>query len=333
MGNTLHRNYPKPEPETYVSDDVSTLRAAFDAIDLDVFDILAALSGKSAVGHVHAIGDVSGLQSALDGKAATSHNHTLASLSDVNATGIAAGYLLQWSGTQYIPVAPATALGSHTHLIADISGLAAALNDKIDASALAAASAKGTPVDADQLPLLDSAASNGLKKVTWANIKATLKGYFDGLYATVSHAHAISDITGLVSALASKAALSHTHAVADITGLAISKFFESTPQAITLAGLLTLPHGLGVEPKMVQIWAKCATAESGYAVGDMVLISGVADHIGNATGQGLSTSSDATNINIRVGANNFSAGIINKSTGTLGFNTAINWRLVVRAFA
>jgi len=45
-----------------------------------------------------------------------------------------------------------------------------------------AAAAKATPVDADQLPLVDSAASNVLKKLTWVNVKATLKTYFDTLY-------------------------------------------------------------------------------------------------------------------------------------------------------
>jgi hypothetical protein len=44
------------------------------------------------------------------------------------------------------------------------------------------ASAKTTPVDADTLPLIDSAASNVLKKVSWTNIKATIKAYFDTLY-------------------------------------------------------------------------------------------------------------------------------------------------------
>jgi len=40
------------------------------------------------------------------------------------------------------------------------------------------------PVDADTVPLIDSAASNVLKKLTWANIKATIKSYFDALYVT-----------------------------------------------------------------------------------------------------------------------------------------------------
>src|SRR5690606_12350773 len=44
---------------------------------------------------------------------------------------------------------------------------------------------KATPVDADQVGLMDSAASNILKKVSWANIKATLKAYFDTVYQAV----------------------------------------------------------------------------------------------------------------------------------------------------
>jgi len=45
------------------------------------------------------------------------------------------------------------------------------------------AAAKTAPVDADCVALMDSAASNVLKKLNWANIKATLKTYFDTLYA------------------------------------------------------------------------------------------------------------------------------------------------------
>lgn len=52
-------------------------------------------------------------------------------------------------------------------------------------AAVHAASSKATPVDADETMLVDSAASWGLKKLTWANIKATLKTYFDTLYYIV----------------------------------------------------------------------------------------------------------------------------------------------------
>jgi hypothetical protein len=69
-------------------------------------------------------------------------------------------------------------------------------------SAIHGATAKTTPVDADTMPLIDSAASNVLKKVTWANIKATLKTYFDTLYALAGHVHsaATTSVAGFLSA-------------------------------------------------------------------------------------------------------------------------------------
>ena len=47
-----------------------------------------------------------------------------------------------------------------------------------------AATSKSTPVDADELPLVDSAASNGLKKLTWENLKATLISYLSTVWLT-----------------------------------------------------------------------------------------------------------------------------------------------------
>lgn len=52
-------------------------------------------------------------------------------------------------------------------------------------TALAGLSLKTTPVDADSVAIVDSAASDVGKRVTWANVKATLKTYLDTLYAPV----------------------------------------------------------------------------------------------------------------------------------------------------
>lgn len=48
-----------------------------------------------------------------------------------------------------------------------------------------AATSKTTPVDADEIPIWDSVTS-ALKKLTWANLKATLKTYFDTLYVALT---------------------------------------------------------------------------------------------------------------------------------------------------
>lgn len=50
----------------------------------------------------------------------------------------------------------------------------------------AAATSKTTPVNADSYPIVDSEASNVIKRLTFTNLKAFLKTYFDTLYAAVS---------------------------------------------------------------------------------------------------------------------------------------------------
>ena len=51
---------------------------------------------------------------------------------------------------------------------------------------IAASSSKTTPVDADMIPIYDSVATTTKTKLSWANVKATLKTYFDTLYAAVA---------------------------------------------------------------------------------------------------------------------------------------------------
>lgn len=66
-----------------------------------------------------------------------------------------------------------------------------AFNGSADITVIApgthAATSKTTPVDADELPLVDSAASFGLKKLTWANLKATVKSYYDSVSSTLTN--------------------------------------------------------------------------------------------------------------------------------------------------
>lgn len=74
---------------------------------------------------------------------------------------------------------------SHTHAIANITSLQTVLDEK--EALIKNAAAKTTLVDADTLPLSDSAASSGTKKITFANIKTVLKTYFDTLYNNYVH--------------------------------------------------------------------------------------------------------------------------------------------------
>ena len=67
------------------------------------------------------------------------------------------------------------------------------------ASSIHGVSGKTTPVDADEIGLVDSAAANVLKKLTWANVKATAKTYFDTLYAGKGANSDITSLTGLTT--------------------------------------------------------------------------------------------------------------------------------------
>ena len=79
---------------------------------------------------------------------------------------------------------------------APLAAALAAAGSDVAADTHAAAS-KATPVDADEVPLVDSAAAFSLGKLTWANLKATLATYFGGIFAAKGVNSDITRLTGL----------------------------------------------------------------------------------------------------------------------------------------
>lgn len=142
---------------------------------------------------------------------------------------------------------------------ADITKLAGieTLADVTDAvnvgSSIHGATAKTTPVDADTMSLIDSAASNVLKKVTWANVKATAKTYFDTLYATIVHAHAGADITsGTVdpSRLGSGASITTKYLRGDSTWQTVATGSVATDPVFDAKGDLAVGTGADTAAKL-----------------------------------------------------------------------------------
>ncbi len=81
--------------------------------------------------------------------------------------------------------------GSHTHsnpaALASVSGTNTGDETTTRIGALInSATAKTTPIDADMFGLMDSAANKIMKKLSWANLKNTLKTYFDTVYTKLS---------------------------------------------------------------------------------------------------------------------------------------------------
>jgi hypothetical protein len=114
-----------------------------------------------------------------------------------------------------------------------------------------------------------------------------------------------------------------------------SQSYVSADQTITSAGSLTLAHGFGVKPKLVQYYLKCAVASANYAVGDEIdLGSGNQFVASSDRSYGFIAWDDTTNINIRFGSeatNTFV--VLNKTTGVQTSVPNTSWRLVVRAYA
>ena len=173
------------------------------------------------------LADQTDLKNALDAKSATTHNHagtyepsgaiaTHAALTDVhgldNKADLVGGFvpssqlpsliaLGETSTTAYRGDRGKTAYdhsqttgNPHGTTPGDITGFDAAALNAAPAETTTTvgtlindATAKATPVDADFVGLMDSGAANVLKKLSWANTKATLKTYFDTLYNNYTH--------------------------------------------------------------------------------------------------------------------------------------------------
>jgi len=123
--------------------------------------------------------------------------------------------------------------------------------------------------------------------------------------------------------------------VAAVPAQTISKYFESAQQTLTAGGLLTIAHGFGIRPKLINAQLVCISDASGYTAGDRIEfnISGFTYHNGStAFSSGISVYADTANLNVRI-ASDIPVAILNKSSGGMGNGNINAWRLVLRAAA
>ena len=112
--------------------------------------------------------------------------------------------------------------------------------------------------------------------------------------------------------------------------LPFTKEYNSPAQAMANSALFTLPHGLGVEPKDVQLIAQCKSADGGFSIGDRIRLSPGAG-ISGVAGICPAVLADATNIYVRCFNNNFAYMNAAGTSGTALTHTS--WDLYVRAWA
>lgn len=111
----------------------------------------------------------------------------------------------------------------------------------------------------------------------------------------------------------------------------LGKGYTSSEQTITSAGLLTLPHGLGTKPSLVQVTAVCKVAEGGYSVGDEVVLNNATYSTAGTNQYGLTIKVDATNLYVRMGSG-ASVLLLLDGSGVQFGATNTSWNLVVRAW-
>lgn len=179
-------------------------------------------------------------------------------LNDVNAAHLAAEADATAAATSATDAAASavTATNSVTAVIAGapaetVTTVGGLINGAVD---------KAVPVDADAVGLSDSVAAGVLKKLTWANIKATLKTYFDGLYPSVNNAA----LTGVPTAPTAVAGTNTTQiSTTAFVAAAVASLVNSSPAALdTLNELAT---ALGNDPNFATTVTNALAAKAPLA--------------------------------------------------------------------
>lgn len=200
-------------------------------------------------------------------------------------------------------------------------------------SATTGAATKATPVDADLIPLVDSAAGYTLKKLTWANLKATLKTYFDSVVTTLTNKTIDSAILTGTTVLPASGSIS---SIGEITGGAFIKSISATGgvgyatgAGSTVTQLASKSTGVTINTVCGQITMNNAALASNTSVGFTVTNSRVAatDVVNVTIGSGASAQSYLTQVQATA-AGSFSMLVRNVSAGSLSEAVVLNFAVL-----
>lgn len=132
------------------------------------------------------------------------------------------------------------------------------------------ATEKTTPVDADMVGLMDSQATNILKKLSWTNIKATLKTYFDTVYT-------LAALGGIASSYLDTDGTLAANSDTKIATQKATKTYANTRPPLKIGSFTrdvaaatgdVAYTGVGFEPRLIIFFAGMGTTNIGsYGVG------------------------------------------------------------------
>lgn len=299
MAQTANFNLEKPDPSRDVDEEFLKLQETLDLLDTILFMLLVSVNSKAATIHTHAIGDVIGLASALAGKMPANQTFKLDDLTDVSgADGATINYILVKSSQGWVPSSALAALGTHGHLISEITGLAEVLVSKADgdntytksqvdtaigtrAALLSAGASDNTFADTDEIAYVSGTAQ---KKGTFAglisSIFAAAREISNAIFSTASlkfRNAAGKDLTFDTTALTANRAVTFPNSPVDLGAL-------SGPPGLTIASVSgsrafgTVYQNTGSTPRFVSV-----SASNNSLIVDM----------GTTTGVTVRTSSNA----------------------------------------
>lgn len=117
-------------------------------------------------------------------------------------------------------------------------------------------------------------------------------------------------------------------------------FYESAAFSLVVGTPQVLTHGLGIMPKLVKIFLREVTGNSGFGLGTEVYVGTMQYFVSASGGFGAMMTKDATSITVTPGSANwvyilgtsYTTGTPTVGSGVQADTTA-NWRVVVRAWA
>jgi len=177
---------------------------------------------------------------------------------------------------------------------------------------LAGLTGKVTPVDADVLVIDDSAAGNDKKGLTWANLKATLKTYFDTLYNKYVHPNHSGDVTSVGDG-------AQTIAATAISGKADAGTLAGTEEVLVNAGGTLKKTTVTLLGAFSNLWQRSGTTLSPATTGDSVSAKTFSSN--NAAGNGGNFVGSVFGV---IGTGTAQAGVIGNNSGNAAGVSANN---------